>query len=180
MFHNCAMQQGPPIFSLYHCSQTYSLSVHFCLCLREAWWLSSWLHNIGALFILGNKPLIGPLKSIVAWLSIPGPISVDCICNKARFRSWLVSKHFFIVCFITFIHDSTCPLLWLLYENNTAGWTSPFCRTPGIFPKFVPVSDIFFFGRPCSAITTCRFFIKWSADNPSVCSLCLKKTAHLF
>ena len=53
-------------------------------------------------------------------LGSPGSSRVDLICNKAICMSNLVSIHFLIVCFINFMHSSTCPLLCWWYDNDTA------------------------------------------------------------
>ena len=54
---------------------------------------------MGSLFIWGNRSLIGLLKNNVAGLGNPASMGVDHTCNKTRFRSLLVSRHFVIVCY---------------------------------------------------------------------------------
>ena len=54
--------------------------------------------------IVSVVPLMGHLNKSIAALDRPGPRCVDLICNRARFISALVSKHFFNVHFTNLMH----------------------------------------------------------------------------
>ena len=109
------------------------------------------------------------LNSIVAGLGKSGPNGVVCICNKAIFMSLPDSAHFLNVCCINLIHASTCPLLWWWYANDTA------CSTLIVLQncqnlsetKFVPASDIIFWGIPYSANIILTALVRFSADSPT-------------
>ena len=53
-----------------------------------------YLALMGFLFIWGDRPLIGLLNSMVAGFRRPAPISIKCICNKAKCIFLLMSRHF--------------------------------------------------------------------------------------
>ena len=75
-------------------------------------------------------------------------MGVEHTCNRARYTSSLVSRHFFMVHFMNFTYTSACPLHWWLYYNDTAWWifrhlqnSQNFSRTRVLLP-----SDITFLG----------------------------------
>ena len=63
------------------------------------------------LLIFGNRPLIGLLNNNAAGLSSSELIGIKPSYKEPRYRSVLVSKHFFIVHFINFMYTSACPLI---------------------------------------------------------------------
>ena len=65
------------------------------------------------------RPFMGLLNINAAQFSSPGPMGIECICNKSRYTSLLVLKHFFMVGFINFTTTSTYPLLWWLHDDDT-------------------------------------------------------------
>ena len=85
------------------------------------------------MFILGIKPLMNLLNSIVAGIDSPCLIAVDLISISAKFTSMLVSKHLFMVHFMSTVQVSNSPLLSWLYDYNTIWWVSSFLQNSGNF-----------------------------------------------
>ena len=114
-------------------------------------------------------PCIGWLNGSVTGLGYPGSKGVDLICNKVTYISSLVLIHLFIVCFMNFIHTSTCLLLWRWYDDDITYsmfifWWK-YLNLSEI--KLSPASDIIFFGNPNSKKITLHASIKLSVDMSS-------------
>ena len=118
-----------------------------------------------------NKTLAGLLNSNVNGPGNPGPMGMNCICNKVRYMLVLVSMNFFMVCFMNFMHTSAYLLLWSLYDNDSAWLMSRYLQhSLNIHEiKFVYVSDITLLGSLYSAKIIIHVFIRLSATNPSIC-----------
>ena len=129
-------------------AESYFLSFYVCLSTNAS---SSFSELVSSLFIIGIMLCIGWLNSSVAGPGSPGSSGVALICNKDTCISALVLIHF-IVCFMKFIHTSTCPLLWWLYDDYIA--CSMFIHLQNCLKlpeiKLPPTSDIIFFGKPYS------------------------------
>ena len=74
-----------------------------------------------ALLICGKRSHTGLLNSIMAGLRSPAPIGVDCICNKARLVSWLLSVHSLLCilqiwCMLLLVHyfGGDMMMLWIV------------------------------------------------------------------
>ena len=73
------------------------------------------------------------------------------ICNKARFTSALISKHFFNVQLTNLMQISARPLLWRWYDDKTAHSMLRFLQNSLNFSQTkLPASDIVFLGTPYS------------------------------
>ena len=146
----------------------FCLFLH-CLSTNALWCSSSLSVPIGGLFF-GIMPLTGWLDNNVAGLQRPCLSSVVLICSRAMCMSFLELTHFIIVHFINLMHASTCPLLWLWYEDDTTCSIFRFLQKFLNFPqiKLPPASNIIVLGIPCSENTTLNAAIKLSADSPSV------------
>ena len=160
MLHHWLHASRDLIFPLYY-SQSYGYNndetfasifslISTWLPLWEAWSSSSKLHNI-----LDNRPLISLLNSIVAGLGSPGLISVDLICKQSHVYIFITIKVFLHSSFYEFyacIHLSiVLAVVWQLYtmmDFQHCANSCNFCQT-----KFIPASDIIFFGHPYSAHT---------------------------
>ena len=116
-FLHDSMHPWYPIFMLYgYCRKRVFVSIialyiFFLVCFG-CFILNITIFLVGSLFIWGRMPLIVLLNNSVAGLHKPELMGVDLICNRAGFISLLVSRHFLIVCFMSFMHTFTWPLLW--------------------------------------------------------------------
>ena len=81
-------------------------------------------------------PMIGWSNNIVAGMGSPGLSRVILICNRAICGSPLESKHFLSVHFTTFIHASTCQLLWWSYDDENA------CPVLRLLQKVLNLSEV--------------------------------------
>ena len=71
----------------------------------------------GGLLSFGIRPLIGLLYINTPCLISTEAMGVKSICNKARYTLTLVSKHFFIACFLNSLHTSVTCHSWV-YDDD--------------------------------------------------------------
>ena len=110
---------------------------------------------------------MGQMSTNLTRLGKPGLSGVDLICNKFRYMSSLVSKHFLGVHLMSLMHTATCPLLWWWYDDDTACSMFRFLQNFFNFleTKLPPASDIILLGNPYSSKMTLHTIIKLSANK---------------
>ena len=110
---------------------------------------------MGDLLNAGNRPLANLLNRSRDWLGSQGLTGINLICNK-----------FFIVLFMNLMQNSTCPLFWWLYDEDSA------CQMPSFlqkFSNFMPVSETILLGSQYFENIILQVFIRLSAlKSPSV------------
>ena len=82
--------------------------------------------------------------AILAWIFI---------CKNAKFLSMFASMHSFIACYMDFIQASTCPFLWMWYDDITCSMFNLLQKFLNLSElKVVPAFGIIFFGSQYSTL----------------------------